>query len=68
MLSALLPVTFETLGQLQPNLSETLTVEKISGYVEDRDPFNVPTEGKATVGISVLLDSKNPHGQRMLQT
>jgi len=67
MLSALPPVTFETLGQLQPNLSRgTNSVE--NNYTEDGDPIDVPTEGQATVGIPILPDSKNPHGQRMLQT
>lgn len=36
--------------------------------VEGRDPLNVPTEGKAAIGIPLLPDSKNSHGQRMLQT
>lgn len=36
--------------------------------VEGRDPINVPTERKAAIGIPLLLDSKNSHGQRMLQT
>lgn len=68
MLSALPLLTADSLGQLQPSLSGTRAVWKMSSYVEDRDPINVPTERKAAVGIQISLNSKNPHGQRMLQT